>query len=260
MRRPGLLGRVLLLVTLGVDASACGGASSPPSPSPSPSPPTSTSTSTSARVAPTPADTFVDPAATAEDARLVPAAVDAAFAHVSGVLGPLRSPRPAIVLCQSDTCARSFVGTTGLPRALAPGDRAPGASYVAPRDRSAIVVPRFGTRLRNLLAHELVHIELRARLAPGAMPTWFEEGLATSVGDHPPCDGAAAKGIDDLALVATPRAWETYLLEHPDEALATICQARAEVEAWGATRGAAGLGRLLAALERGEPFAAAVGR
>lgn len=82
-------------------------------------------------------------------------------------------PRPTLVLCTQDDCARAFgVGGNGLSIA----------------DVAVIVAP-LGLTI-GTLTHEMTHSRLHRRMGPGNLvrqpyPTWFDEGLATHVADHP---------------------------------------------------------------------------
>jgi hypothetical protein len=201
---------------------------------------------------------WVDPTAGAEERQWATDGVEAAREHVRSVFGSLQSPEPEIFLCQSDACAARYTGPTRLPRALMPRTSAPGARFVA-GDRPAIVVPRFGTRVRNLLSHEWVHVELRARRGAERLPTWFNEGLAASVGDQPPCAPGLGKGVDSLSAIATPRAYEEHIVKHPELGLETYCQARAAVERWAGTDGRGKLAQLLQRLAAGDDFEHAAG-
>lgn len=82
-------------------------------------------------------------------------------------------PSPRVVLCTTTECARNFgVGGNGLSVA-----------------RFAIVVSPGGLTL-GTLTHEFTHARLHRYLGPRNLirqpfPTWFDEGLATHVANHP---------------------------------------------------------------------------
>lgn len=77
---------------------------------------------------------------------------------------------PVLLVCVSQQCDRRLGGKGA--RALTFGDR---FIHVSPRGQNAVI-----------LAHELAHIELHARigmvaLLSGKLPAWFDEGLAVII-------------------------------------------------------------------------------
>ena len=82
-------------------------------------------------------------------------------------------PEPKVILCTTQACARDF------------GVRGNGLSVA----RFAVVVSPGGLT-RGTLTHEFTHARLHRRLGPRNLvrqpfPTWFDEGLATHVAQHP---------------------------------------------------------------------------
>ena len=82
-------------------------------------------------------------------------------------------PRPTLILCATRDCAMAFgVGGNGLTVA----------------DMIIAVAP--GGLTRGTLTHEMTHARLHRRMGLGTIlrqpyPTWFDEGLATYVANHP---------------------------------------------------------------------------
>jgi hypothetical protein len=199
-------------------------------------------------------EVFLDAQASGDQRAWLTRGADVAYGRVRDVFGPLKSERPSIFGCASDACIAHYVGPTLFPRAIRAHEGAPGATYVA-GDRPAILIPRIGGRAANLIAHELVHVEIFARVGKGKLPVWFDEGLAASIGNQPPCEDLPKNGVADVKTFVTPASWELYVTQHPDAHLALCCQARAAVEAWaGEADGNAKLARLLDAIAAGETF------
>jgi hypothetical protein len=203
------------------------------------------------------ADMYIDAEVTPEEQTLTVRRYEAGMRHVAGVFAALASPVPVTFFCSSDACNSYFAGSTWVSRQLAPHDRAPGATYVA-GDRPALIITRVGQGSENLLVHEMVHAEMRFRLRGRFVPIWFHEGVAASIGDAPTCPAGLAKGIDDLRKLDGDREWAEQT-SRQDVSLETYCQARAEVEAWGAVDGKRRLQELVSAVARGVPFDVAYG-
>ena len=154
-------------------------------------------------------------------------------------------PRPTLVLCSTEPCARDFgVGGNGL--ALGPF-----AVLVAPGGLTA------GT-----LTHEMTHARLHRGMGLRTLvrqpyPTWFDEGLATYVADHPVWRGPIT--AEDRARVRqVTRFWQL------DEAFddlgvgRTYRAAAAEVAAIADAGGPEGLGEVIRRAGAGEDFGAVV--
>ena len=112
------------------------------------------------------------------------------FARVSGFFGSMHSD-PYIFVCGSETCD-ARMGYRGA-KAKAFGDS---FILVFARGRSA-----------EFVAHELSHIELHHRIGlrrglSGAIPAWFDEGLAAVISRDPRYIGTGAHG--EPVCVAEP--------------------------------------------------------
>jgi hypothetical protein len=108
----------------------------------------------------------VEPGLTAEQQRQVGAAVDGGTRRVADFFGGLRSA-PPFLACLTDACYARIGG--GGERGIAVLGR---AVMLSPRGIDPVIA-----------AHELTHVELRARLGSAAVPQWFNEGLAVLVSD-----------------------------------------------------------------------------
>ena len=125
-----------------------------------------------------------------------------------------------------------------------------------------------------ILTHEWAHAELDARLSPGVLrrlPRWFDEGLASVIGDEPWYSEAHWQEIVRRAL-PVPHLNELYTFRQMADAVRDYGDTRPdsagnqhvvysaaahEVRGWLARAGRGGLHRLIAALNAGEAFAPA---
>ncbi len=79
--------------------------------------------------------------------------------------------------------------------------------------------------------HELVHARMKSWVAYDALPTWFNEGLATALANEPHCGGVAPSSELDVTALTNKAAWQSQVAQ-PGMTLPTYCQARYAVEAW----------------------------
>jgi hypothetical protein len=197
--------------------------------------------------------TFVDPATTAVERERIRTYYGAALATVSRAFGGLQSERPAVILCKTDSCRKYFAGSFERSVDLGTRNRAAGATYFA--EEETIVITRIDASAQLGLAHELAHVELRARIGAEFMaelPQWFNEGVATSIGDPADCEGEP-KGLLDLRTLDANKAWRNYT-NLPGRSHPTYCQARAEVTTWLARNGRQRFFWLLDWVRAGRPF------
>ncbi len=181
--------------------------------------------------------------------------IQAAWEMNRKVYGELQAAPPDVLVCESGACADFFAG----PRrrnVVIPANSYAG-QYVAPR---ITVVLTSSTWVRNpyVLGHEFSHVEVAKRTNGANVPGWFNEGLATYVGGEPVCTNVTEKGIDDLRKLDVQADWNAHTGPE-DVFLKTYCQARAEVAAWIAKRGNAGVVQLLEALRQGQSFTSQYG-
>jgi len=153
----------------------------------------------------------------------------------------LRQPR--VFVCATDACYRRLGG--GRSRGMAVFDR---ALVLAPDGATPVIA-----------THELAHIELHARAGAwrvwrGAIPRWFDEGLAVNVSDDPrylaPGRGTArCRARTDDPLPAARRDW----LAAADDTLYALAACR--VSEWLAAHGGAtAVTRLAERIAEGESF------
>lgn len=115
-----------------------------------------------------------------------------------------------------------------------------------------------------IASHELSHIELHHRLGRlhfliGAVPAWFDEGIAVIVSDDPRY--LAPAGNPDRCLVRSDEPLPTGMLEwnrRAGEDNQLYAKAACRVSEWISARdGGAAVKRLLGRISRGTPFEAA---
>lgn len=154
-------------------------------------------------------------------------------------------PRPTVILCATKACAKSFgVGGNGLSI-----------------PRVAIMVSPGGLN-QGTLTHEMTHARLHRALGLSDIlnqpyPTWFDEGLATHVANHPRWPG-------EITAAARQRVKKVRRVWHLSEAFAdlgvgrTYRAAAREVALIERATGRAGLLDLIARAEAGEDFDAMI--
>lgn len=176
----------------------------------------------------------------------------AAFDH------DLRST-PVVLFCQSAACKVAF----GAPRAAASATDLGFASATAtspsgePIARSLVVVSGPFPRTSQVLTHELVHAEMKARTSYESLPTWFNEGVATYIAGEPPCEGIPSPAVD-VRTLSTKEKWQAHLGKHHDTH-PVYCASRDHVARWlegsgNARQRATTLKALLSAVKDGTPF------
>lgn len=150
-------------------------------------------------------------------------------------------PKPALVLCTSQTCRTDFgIGGNGLSIA----------------DMMIMVAP--GGLTEGTLTHEMTHSRLHKSMGLGNLvrqpyPTWFDEGLATHVANHPRWPGKISAS-DRARVREIRRFW------HLDDAFRdlgvgrTYRAAAAEVARIEQIAGKDGLLALIGRAEAGERF------
>ncbi len=150
-------------------------------------------------------------------------------------------PKPTLILCTTRSCARDFgIGGNGLSIA----------------DMTVMVSP--GGLTLGTLTHEMTHSRLHRsmglrNIVAQPYPTWFDEGLATHVANHPDWQGQVT--ADARARVRKVRRFWQW-----DDAYRELgvgrayASAAAEVAAIEARVGRAGLLDLIRRAEAGEDF------
>lgn len=166
--------------------------------------------------------------------------VRTARANVAAFFGG-RPPDPTLILCTTRACARAFgIGGNGLSIA----------------DLSVMLAP--GGLTSGTLTHEMTHSRLHRsmglrNLVSQPYPTWFDEGLATHVADHPRWSGP-------ITPVHLARVREATRFWHWDDTMRALGVGRAyraaaqEVARIEALAGRDGLLDLIRRADAGEDF------
>ena len=196
------------------------------------------------------ADTaFIERTATAEQREHAAKVLEQARDRVSGFYGGLTAS-PRVLICVSEDCYRRirYAGSRG--NALFDL-----ALQLSPRGTDPVIA-----------AHELSHIELHHRIGnirqlTGAVPSWFDEGLAVVVSDErrylAPADAA------DRCRVRSDEVLPTGMFEWAreigrDDTRQLYAKSACRVADWMAAKGgAAAVRRLIASVANGVPFAEA---
>jgi hypothetical protein len=188
---------------------------------------------------------FVDRGMDAETRSSASAVVEQARQNVGEFYGGLKS-HPLVFACATPECYRRLHGG--------------GSRGMAILSQALVLSPR-GLNV-TIATHELSHIELHRRIGTlrayrGAIPAWFDEGLAVIVSDDtrylkPEHDGDRCRQSSDQPLPETQRAW----LRPGDDSRYAVAACR--VSRWMATHGGGdGVLRLVARIADGEDFATA---
>lgn len=206
-------------------------------------------------------DVVAEPGATAEDLDRLRRDWQSARGELGRVFGGEVRSSPIVVFCRTAACKLAFGADA---RAAAAKDLGFASATVTTREgpspRSAVVVTGPVARTSRILLHEMVHAEAKAYLPYDALPTWFQEGLATHVAGEPICAEVVAPSDLDVSTLATKRAWQRAVAEHG--ALPAYCAASAAVGRWlapadSAAERAARIRELLASVAAGSSFGAA---
>ncbi|MEO1536687.1 MAG: hypothetical protein AAFR73_03060 [Pseudomonadota bacterium] len=176
-----------------------------------------------------------------------PARADELRALANAARGTVRSffgdepPSPTLVLCSTRACAQTFgIGGNGLSIA----------------DMVVMVSP--GGLTLGTLTHEMTHSRLHRRMGlrnvvAQPYPTWFDEGLATHVANHPNWRGAVTPASRQRVREVR-RFWQwddAYGELGVGRAYASAAAEVAEIEKQAGRRG---LLDLIQRAETGEPF------
>jgi hypothetical protein len=166
---------------------------------------------------------------------------------------------PVVVFCRSAACKFAF---GAAPEAAASEDLGFASAQVILDDGSlapsAVVVTGPVPATPRILTHELVHAEMKARVAYDLLPTWFNEGTATFLAGEPRCEPTAASNDLDVKRLRTKTLWQRHL-RGGGRTRETYCASSREVERWltrfeGDHPRAAALDALLTSVAQGTPF------
>jgi hypothetical protein len=209
-------------------------------------------------------DLMYEDALSEQERDLVRDSVSRARAAIVEAYGEQKAGPTQVIWCKTKMCANFFGGPTMRSFATDPGPNRHGGRYAFTRSaivilRQARVSPGRNLRAVETITHELSHREFTARLNGAKVPAWFNEGIATYLGNEHTCS-VSMKGVDNLSELASPSAWVRYTDQGNAVLVATYCQARNEVDRWIQSHGGfTAVVALLAKRARGEGFDALYG-
>lgn len=191
---------------------------------------------------------YVEPTATADDQLALRQGVAAAYTAVTNFYGTFNAPHPQMIFCQTQTCRAYFMGSyAGVYSPL--GFQLPSASYTSGKPTIFITYTSFvGQAHSNTVAHELTHTETLYRYGGGGVPSWFNEGIATLVGNYPDCTNQTVNWVTDL------RTMDAAIAATSSKGDALYCQSSREISAWVGINGKQKLFDLLAGVKAGQQF------
>lgn len=170
----------------------------------------------------------------------------------------LANARTRVVAFYGSVTAHPRILACATPRCFARlrGGRRAAVSYA---DLLLVISPR-GTN-GVIAAHELAHLEFHHRIGimrflTGAVPAWFDEGLAVEVSGDPRYVGAAAapcRAGDRERLPESMFAWQARTPAGHDSYALAACR----VDDWLRGEGSRRVLALISALKSGVPFAVA---
>jgi hypothetical protein len=190
--------------------------------------------------------------------------VSRARANIVEAYGEQKAQATEVIWCKTKACAYYFGGPTMRSFAAGPGPNQHGGRYVFTRPaivilRQARVSAAGNLRAVETITHEMSHFEFKARLNGAIVPAWFNEGVATYLGNEHRCSDDM-KGVDKLSDLASSKAWMTYTNQGNELLVATYCQARNEVGRWLQSHGGfSAVVTLLAKRAHGDAFEALYG-
>ena len=175
------------------------------------------------------------------------AAIAASRQRIAGFFGIERFP-PRVLVCADDACYGRIGGM-------------PGSGTGAVASLALVVSPEAVNTVA--ITEALTHVETRGRVGiwkmqMGALPQWFEEGLAVVVSEDPLYLGPAKHSNRCLAgalsdMPATPEDWRDGLQQEGD-----LLYAQSACKTWmwvGSNGGGKGVSTLLDKLAAGQDFA-----
>lgn len=197
------------------------------------------------------AQVFAEPSLNEADNRELLIAHGTAVANVRRFFGEPRNGPPLTLFCRTAACKMTFGAPPDVAVSADLGFARDGVQTKAGFLSTPMVVvtgPVFNTS--RILTHELVHAEMKAWVSYDALPTWFNEGMATWVAGEPDCRSNPPVSDFDVRQLDTKEKWQSHI-RGTHSALRTYCQARDEVSLWaGRFPDAAGAGLALKALLR----------
>jgi Concanavalin A-like lectin/glucanases superfamily len=202
-------------------------------------------------------DVFVDPSTSVPDQLRLRELYGEAGKALQSAFGSVVSNPPVTIFCKTAPCVADFAGSSRRSRVLGPHGQAPGGVYRS-GDRPSIIMDFEGPGAKEVLVHELTHIEMFTRLGKARTPNWFDEGLAFSLANQRTECTNVPEAIDDLRRL--DHGWMEFTdSDFQKKMRPAYCQAGTELDAWLHRYGRGGLLALIGSLKQGISFQVAYG-
>lgn len=208
---------------------------------------------------------YVEPGLTARETEELRQAHRSALEGLRRAFGQTQGKAPITLFCHSAKCKIAL----GAPSEVAASTELGFARDGVQTDTgfvktNVIVVSGPYESTPRVTLHEMVHAEMKSYVPYDALPTWFNEGVATFFADEPGCSAHPPASQFDVRALDSKQKWQEFI-RAPGATVAAYCQSRHEVSAWADTRGGRlevgkALRALLQNVARGEPFERAIAR
>jgi hypothetical protein len=133
--------------------------------------------------------------------------------NVDSAFGTLRGAPPLTFFCLSASCKEHFGASPAAAASNDLGftrDGVQAEKMFIERPTVFVTGPVAGTA--RILTHEFVHAEMKAYVPYDALPTWFNEGLATMLANEPGCDAYPPSSSSfDVRQLTSKNAWQDHI-------------------------------------------------
>lgn len=208
---------------------------------------------------------YVEPGLTARELEELRQAHRSALAGIQRTFGQLQGKTPLTLFCHSAKCKVAL----GAPSEVAASTELGFARDGVQTDSgfvktNVLVVSGPYESTARVTFHEMVHAEMKSYVPYDALPTWFNEGVATFFADEPGCSAHPPASVFDVRALDSKQKWQEFI-RAPGATQAAYCQSRHEISTWAETRGGRlesgkALRALLQNVARGESFDRAIAR
>jgi hypothetical protein len=202
---------------------------------------------------------YTEPGLTDREQLELKHASETAQRNLQELFGTLRGQPPITLFCHTAACKIAL----GAPPADAASTNLGFArnqvrTAGGPVTHPTLIVSGPFEATPRVLTHERVHAEMKAYAPYDALPTWFNEGLATFIAHEPRCEDHPLSSSFDVKSLDTKQKWQAHL-RATGATLATYCQARNEVSVWvesfaSTAEMIAALKKAMNAVAQGRPF------
>ncbi len=176
---------------------------------------------------------YAEPGLSTDDMAELKTAFQSAVGNVTNAFGQLHLGPPLTLFCRSGGCKLALGAAPEAAAANDLGFTVDGVSTTTGHlVRTTIVVTGPNSKTARIATHEMVHAEMKSWLAYDALPTWFNEGVATFIASEPNCTSFPPAMLFDVTALDTKAKWQQHI--RGGKTLATYCEARNHVAAWAA--------------------------